>query len=237
MISCRFSDSCTCDPGPFRLPAGQLDGLGRAGSVEFVEISSILIENRAGTQTSTVVPSPGSEWMTRRDPIRWARSVMPGRPIEADRTPLDRSGAIESHPVVLDQQPQAAGFEVHADGHPSGGGMTLHIGQRLLGDAEQGQLHGRGQSPSPIPVTPNDVANRCRSPASETIWLIDATRPRSSRIDGRRPLAIERSSATVSSTMIRSPASDAESRPVSAWPRSSPGPRSPALRRSDDTGG
>ena len=32
---------------------------------------------------------PSSEWMTRRDPMRWARSVMPERPSDGDRLPSD----------------------------------------------------------------------------------------------------------------------------------------------------
>ena len=52
----------------------------------------------AGTQTSTVVPLPSSEWMTRRDPMRWARSVMPGRPREEERLPSGRADASNPTP-------------------------------------------------------------------------------------------------------------------------------------------
>ena len=80
--------------------------------------------------------------------------------------------------------------------------MALDVGQGLLGDTEEGQLHCRRQ-PFSVPVTPNEVTKPLASTGLDTSWLMEATNPRSSRMEGRSPLAMARSSATVSSTMVR----------------------------------
>ena len=50
---------------------------------------------------------------------------------------------------------------------------------------------------------------------------MEATRPRSSRMEGRSPRAIDRSSATVSSTVVRMVASDGGDAPTTPEARSS----------------
>src|SRR5664280_2288284 len=55
---------------------------------------------------------------------------------------------VETHAVVLHRQPQPSRLELQVNGHPFGCGMPFDIGQGFLGDAEDGQLDGRGKPPS-----------------------------------------------------------------------------------------
>ena len=63
-----------------------------------------------------------------------------------------------------------------------------------------------GGSRCSAPVTPNEVSNPWRPPASVTSWLMEATSPRSSSMEGRNPWAMDRSSLTALSTRVRSSA-------------------------------
>ena len=118
---------------------------------------------------------------------------------------------IEAGAVVGHGQTQPAVAEQEGDVHPGRTRMTLGVGDGLLGDADAASSTAGGRRTT-VPSTVNELWKPWRSVASVRIWLMDATRPRSSRTDSHIPLAMEQSCATVSSTEARIEASIPPSR-------------------------
>ena len=108
--------------------------------------AQLLVRTVAGTQTSTVVPAPGSVWMTSRDPMRCGTLVHPG---EAQRFAVAVLGAFwqfKPDPIIPYQESQTTFLEVQSNRNPPSLCMSFDIGDRFLRDAEQCQLDGWRES-------------------------------------------------------------------------------------------